>query len=334
MIRVIKYILISMVIFLFISPPVPAFAQSDSNENNMAFVVYSKTNFYGINVGSSSQELRFRYKQQNRQSVLFIDLFDENQFFTIGAYNNKGLLILVLDNPDSQSKNRISPVVFEERFKKLLFESTNIPGPNAEGYSIAQWIIPNSTILFADNSGNSMVYYSTNNEFYLTEEDENPYLAITYLYPYINFEPDFEYKSLGINHTDLLSEINKFDESFTVDFGIDILTMFQPTIDTPTSILISPHNNLVYVSSGKGTEQIWKFDINGGTVETFAGYDKNHKANIPKLGITTSDLRILNFSNENLTQGIIAIAIAILLIITISVIVFLPRISREIDSNQ
>ncbi len=103
------------------------------------------------------------------------------------------------------------------------------------------------------------------------------------------------------------------------------MTEFQPLNNSLTSVVISPDDNQVYVSLNKNADEVWRLDINGGTVETHTGFDKNHKANIPKLGITSSDLKILNFSNEDLTRGIISIAIVILFIILISIVLYLPR---------
>jgi WD40 repeat protein len=123
----------------------------------------------------------------------------------------------------------------------------------------------------------------------------------------------------------LMDTINEFDENFSEVFGLEILTEFQPLNNSLTSVVISPDDNQVYVSLNKNADEVWRLDINGGTVETHTGFDKNHKANIPKLGITSSDLKILNFSNEDLTRGIISIAIVILFIILISIVLYLPR---------
>jgi hypothetical protein len=156
-------------------------------------------------------------------------------------------------------------------------------------------------------------------------DNELPYLAVTYHYPYDEFNNNLNNGEQDIFHTQLMDELNKTDENFSEEFGLKILTEFQPTNDTLTSILISPNDNQVFVSLDKNANEVWRFDIYGGTVETHSGFDQNHKANIPKLGITSSDLKILNFSNEDLTRGIIAISIVILLIIIISIIVYLPR---------
>jgi hypothetical protein len=303
-------------------------AQSAELDNNFGFVVYTQNIYYGFNTGSSENELRFRYTQQNRQNVLFIDLFEENQFFTIGAYNNKGLFILLLDHPGSEVKNRLSPSEFVNKYRKLLFESSNVPDLNSDEFSLNNWVIPNSNLMIADKFGETIIINSDEFEFEFVQNDL-PYIGITYLFPYDQFHDLPDTLKQESNHSQLMSEIDKTDENFSLESGMEILMKFHPIGDTKTSVLISPSENQVFVSMDKTTGEIWKFDINGGTVETESGFDRNHKANIPKLGITSSDLIILNFSNENLTTGIINIAIAILLIILIPIIIFLPKLEKD-----
>ena len=313
-----------IIIIFFIIPPINIFAQTDEPSNNLSFVVNSEKTFYGFNAGSLNKELRFRFKQQNRQNFLFIDLFENNQFFTIGAYNNKGIFILIQDHPGSQQQNRLSPTEFEDHFSELLYGASTIPELTSEEYSMNKWIIPNSNLIFADKFGKTIIISSESDNYQLYENDL-PYLGITYRYPYDELINNLNNGGDDFLYTKLMDEINKTDENFSEEFGLKILTEFQPLNDTLTSILISPNNNQVYVSLDKNANEVWRFDINGGTVETHTGFDQNHKANIPKLGITSSDLKILNFSNEDLTKGIIAISIAILLIIIIPIVVYISR---------
>ncbi len=313
-----------IITFFLIIPPINIFAQSDEISNNLSFVVNSQKTYYGFNAGSLNKELRFRFQQQNRQNFLYVDLFENNQFYTIGAYNSKGIFILIQDHPGSLLQNRLSPTEFENHFSEILFGASTIPSLNSEEFSMNKWIIPNSNLIFADKFGNTISVYSDNDDYQLYENDL-PYLGITYRYPYDEFNNNLDNSGQNFLYTQLMDEINKTDENFSEEFGLKILTEFQPLNDTLISILISPNDNQVFVSLDKNANEVWRFDINGGTVETYTGFDQNHKANIPKLGITSSDLKILNFSNEDLTRGIIAISIAILLIIIISIIVYLPR---------
>jgi hypothetical protein len=287
-------------------------------------VVNSEKTFYGFNAGSLNKELRFRFNQQNRINFLFIDLFENNQFYTIGAYNNKGIFILIQDHPGSQQQNRLSPTEFEDHFSELLYGASTIPELTSEEYSMNKWIIPNSNLIFANKFGKTIIISSESDNYQLYENDL-PYLGITYRYPYDELNNILNNDGDDFLYTKLMDEINKTDENFSEEFGLKILTEFQPLNDSLTSILISPNNNQVYVSLDKNANEVWRFDINGGTIETHSGFDKNHKANIPKLGITSSDLKILNFSNEDLTKGIIAISIAILLIIIIPIVVYIFR---------
>ncbi len=318
--------------FFFLIPPENIFAQTDEKNNNLSFVVNSHKTYYGFNAGSSDQELRFRFSQQNRQNILFIDLFENNQFYTIGAYNSKGVFVLLQDHPGSLGQNRLSPSEFENHFLDFLIKSANLPDVNSEAFSMNNWIIPNSNLIFADKNGKTVIIYAESEDFQMIENDL-PYIGITYNYPYNVFNKDLDTIGQDSLQEQLMDSINKSDENFSEVFGLEILTEFQPLSSRLTAVMISPNDNQVYVSLNKNSDEVWRFDINGGTIETHTGFDKNHKANIPKLGITSSDLQILNFSNEDLTRGIIAIATAILFIIIISIAVYFPR-NKEIQQEN
>jgi hypothetical protein len=330
---IIKYlstILLSLFILIVSNNTIQA--QSEKIDNNLSFVVYSNDVFYGINAGSGNQELRFRFDQQNNQSVLFIDVYDENQFFTIGAYNSRGILIYIQDHPESTHQNRLLPEDFNFRFGKLLFESSNIYDLEFENIDSNNWYLPDSNIVIADTSGNMILLHTHDDQVEIIPR-ELPYFGVTYLYPFSEFNNNLN-NDIDPIHDQLLIQLDSTDENFTFESGFDILTNFYPTNDQLTSILISPRDNQVYVSMDQNAEEIWRLDINGGTVETHAGFDQNHKANIPKLGITTSDLIILNFSNENLTIGIISIAILILLIIIIPTVIHIPKLNHKSQEIQ
>jgi hypothetical protein len=314
------------VIFLLI-PKNNLHAQTGQGENDLSFVVNSNQIFYGINAGSNNKELRFRYKQQNKQNVLYFDIYEENQFFTFGAYNSSGVFILIQDHPGSNSQNHLTPDDFDNQFGKLLFDSSSVYDLEFENIDGNTILVPESNLLISDASGNLVVLHTFKDTVELIQSNL-PYYGATYWYPYIEFQPDSSLNIEATNHSNLMDAIDKLDENFSIESGFEVLTQFYPEDDRLTSIMISPNNNQVYVSLDSDAEEIWRFDINGGTVETHLGFEQNHKANIPKLGITTSDLVILNFSNEDLTVGIISIAIGILLIIIISTIIILPKLEK------
>ncbi len=302
-------------------------AQTNQGENDLSFVVNSNQIFYGINAGSGNKELRFRFKQQNKLSVIYFDIYEENQFFTFGAYNSSGVFILIQDHPGTKSQNYLSPEEFDNQFGKLLFDSSNVYDLEFEKIDDDIILVPESNLIISDASGNLVVLHTFDNSVELIQSNL-PYYAVTFWYPYSEFQSDSYLDSEATIHPKLMEAIDKLDENFSIESGFEILTQFYPVNDRLTSIMISPNNNQVYVSLDEDAEEIWRFDINGGTVETHLGFEQNHKANIPKLGITTSDLVILNFSNEDLTVGIISIAIGILFIIIIPIIIIFPKLAK------
>lgn len=323
--KILSTIFFSLIFFLI--PQRDFQAQSLPVENNFGFVVFSNETYYGFNAGSGNEELRFRFSQQNKQNIIYFDLFEDNQFFTFGAYNSSGIFVLIQDHPGSNGNNRLLPADFDNHFRKLLIESSSVFELELENIDKNSWYIPESNILVADTSGNVILLH-THDDAVEILRSELPYFCVTYYFPYLEINSKSSDKIVGNIQPQLMSEIDKLDENFSIESGFEILTQFYPRNDRSTSIMISPKENQVYVSLDQNAEEIWRFDINGGTIETHAGFEQNHKANIPKLGITTSDLIILNFSNENLTVGIISIAIVILLIILIPTIVLMPKLNQ------
>lgn len=322
----ISTILFSLILLLLISNEKTQ-AQSIQGENDLSFVVFTNNVFYGVNAGSGNTELRFRFKKQNNQNIFYFDKYVDNQFYTFGAYTRNGIFIFIQDHPETNTLQYLTPEEFDLQFHSLLFESSDIYGLEIENIDSITFLVPDSNILIADKEGNLAILHKNNDSFELIHNDL-PYYAVTYFHPYLERNPNQSVQNNSINHNTLMNMIDTLDESFSVDSGLDVLKNFYPTNDRVTSILISPQDNQLYVSLDKEATEIWRFDINGGTVETHFGFDQNHKANIPKLGITTNDLVILNFSNEDLTVGIIAIAIGILLIVIIPTIIFLPKLDK------
>lgn len=313
-------------LLFFLIPANISKAQSDLGENDLSFIVNSNNIFYGVNAGTGNKELRFRYKQQNRQNVIFFDRYEVNQFVTFGAYTSSGVFILIQDHIGTNPQDYPSAEEFETLFGSILFNSSSIFDLEIENIDNTLKI-PDSNVIISDSSGDFVILHVSNNVIELIQNDL-PYYAITFMHPYVEFHSNFINGEGTVNQSDLMDAIDKLDESFSIESGFEVLTQFYPANDRLTSIMISPNNNQLYVSLDKDAEAIWRFDINGGTVETHRGFDQNHKANIPKLGITTSDLLILNFSNEDLTVGIISIAIGILLIIIIPTIIILPKLEK------
>jgi len=302
-------------------------AQTVQGVNDLSFVVFTKDVFYGANAGSGNVELRFRFRKQNNQNIIYFDKYVDNQFFTFGAYTRNGIFIFIQDHPDTNIQKYLTSDEFEIQFHSLLFDSSDIFGLEIENIDANTFLVPDSNILIADKFGNLAILHKNNNSIELIHNDQ-PYYAVTFFHPYVEHNPNQPIQENAISHSALMDTIDTLDESFSVDSGFDVLKYFYPDNDRVTSILISPQDNQLYVSLDKDASEIWRFDINGGTVETHFGFDQNHKANIPKLGITTNDLFILNFSNEDLTVGIIAISIGILLIIIIPTIIILPKLDR------
>ena len=146
-------------------------AQTNPGENDLSFVVNSNQIFYGINAGSGNKELRFRFEQQNKLSVIYFDIYEENQFFTFGAYNSSGVFILIQDHPGTNFQNHLSPEEFDNQFGKLLFDSSNVYDLEFEKIDDDTILVPESNLIISDASGNLVVLHTFDNSVELIQVD-------------------------------------------------------------------------------------------------------------------------------------------------------------------
>jgi hypothetical protein len=117
--------------------------------------------------------------------------------------------------------------------------------------------------------------------------------------------------------------------NFSVMNGFNALGAASIISNQVTSIVLEPNKNMIYIAFDKDYEKLWMINLDGLTIETYSGFDKYHKGNVPKIGITSNDLRILNFSNEGLMKGVVLGAISIFIILLIPEIFALISLLRK-----
>lgn len=307
--------IINIPLLFFLLLPSNLFSPQSISDNNpeLCFVVYSKNAFYGLNLDNSAGEIRFRIETQNQHRVLFIDQFKSDAYQTIAAVNDQGTFISYFFFDDQISV--ISPTNFTEIFGSLLFDQISIP--SAENFDLLtnSFLINNSSQVFADENQKGYIIETINGN---SEILENQYPSFvnsglnlkSQLNGSINdFYHPFQQKKR------VETEINYRISEFSIQDGFVVLEKAQPQQNIIASVVFDPENNLIYLAFDKDFSKIWLINLDGETIETFSGFERYHKGNIPEIGITANDLRILNFSNEGLMVRIIIGAIGILIII-------------------
>jgi hypothetical protein len=99
--------------------------------------------------------------------------------------------------------------------------------------------------------------------------------------------------------------------------------------DDSVSLIAFPNQNQIYITINNDPTKIWMINLDGGTIETYEGFEQLHKGNLTAIGITSKDLFILNFSNESLMIGIILAASVILMIIGLSVFILIRKRAKN-----
>lgn len=314
-----KYVNIPL-LFIFFLPSNFFIPQTISDNNpEICFVVYSKNAFYGLNLDNSVGEIRFRIETQNQHRVLFIDQFKSDAYQTVAAINDQGTFISYFFFDDQISQ--ISPTNFTEVFGSLLFDQISIPSAENIHLLSNSLLIDNSSQVFADENQKGYIVRTINGNSEVLE-NKNPSLinnGLNLTTPSSGSINDFYHPYQQKKRVS--SEINKRISEFSIQDGFVVLESAQPQQDMIASVVFDPENNLIYLAFDKDFSKIWLINLDGETIETFSGFERYHKGNIPNIGITANDLRILNFSNEGLMVRIIIGAIGILIIILATILV-------------
>ena len=307
-------------LFIFFLPSNFFIPQTISDNNpELCFVVYSKNAVYGLNLDNSVGEIRFRIETQNQHRVLFIDQFKSDAYQTVAAINDQGTFISYFFFDDQISQ--ISPTNFTEIFGLLLFDQISIPSAENIHLLSNSLLIDNSSQVFADENQKGYIIRTINGNSEVLE-NKNPSLINNGL----NLTTPSSGSINGFYHPyqqkkRVASEINKRISEFSIQDGFVVLESAQSQQDMIASVVFDPENNLIYLAFDKDFSKIWLINLDGETIETFSGFERYHKGNIPNIGITANDLRILNFSNEGLMVRIIIGAIGILIIILATILV-------------
>jgi len=314
-------IFVNIPLLFFFLLPSNFFIPQSINDNNpeLCFVVYSKNSLYGLNLDNSFGEIRFRIETQNQRRVLFIDQFKSDAYQTVAAMNDQGTFISYFFFDDQISQ--ISPTNFTEIFGSLLFDQISIPSAENINLLSKSFLINNSSQVFADENQKGYIIRTINGNSEILEIQNHSL---------VNNGLDLTTQSNGLlndfyhpfqQKKRVETEINKRISEFSIQDGFVVLENAQPQQDMIASVVFDPENNFIYLAFDKDFSRIWLINLDGETIETFSGFERYHKGNIPKIGITANDLRILNFSNEGLMVRIIIGAIGILIIILATIFV-------------
>lgn len=334
MIRKLATSLITAIIVFFISSSSQVFAQSGTIPPvEVAFVAFGEEPIYGLILNSSIGEVRFRIDRESQERILYIEVFENGQFITVAGMNNSGVLLVTQELLDAENQPQTSPyflALFQEEFIQ-----TNLP-LRTNANNAKTWFdeydhkneLVNSHQLIADKTNSASIINFENNQI-LTSNPKNNFIILQPIQNGLsqlqNNFPKIKQEIIAQRNY-LQTELVNLTEEISVEKGLTILNNASLTDGRDiVTVSIRPSKNEFYITLDGDNEKIWMINLDGKTVETVTGFDQYHKGNIPSLGITSTDLRIINFSNERLMDSIIVLSLFILLILIISSVIFFFR---------
>ncbi len=294
------------------------------------FVFFGDTSFYGLNLNTAPGEVRFRIIKSGAYRLFLIESDQDNETITLAGINNLGRFIAgqtILDKSHSDIDS-----AYNNSFILNFLTNDNIT-------DIKQWLNTQENInrlsgkkfimsLLPSKAGLVEISQSTY-DYYQAENNFEILLPISYQASENATSGNLnnpDYKAINQFLTlEILENIN--NPNLNTHFSMAHQVKINPS--ESVTLLISPTRNQIYITMNNDPTKIWMINLDGGTIETFQGFEQLHKGNLPVIGITSKDLYILNFSNESLMLGIIFITSAILTIIGLTVFINLRKVEQN-----
>ncbi len=292
----------------------PVFAQS-IGETGLSFVAFSKNTYYGMNLDTSAAELRFRINEENKQRVLFIDTYTNDIYMTIAGINDQGVFVTYQNFFTTSNPVYLTPTDFVSQFGDLLYERSRVPDPKTLSLENSKIVIDHANQLFASELGKSFIIESSTGYPAIIEKQLDWQILSPLASSFSDNENIDDFYHPYKQKLRAEAEIRKYISDFSLLDGFRVLKAAQPRESQTASIIIDPGKNQIYIVLDKDFAKIWMINLDGATIETYSGIDKYHKGNMPEIGLTSNDLRILNFSNESLMDGVILWGVVIIVII-------------------
>lgn len=317
------FLILFIGIFLPFSQPNTAI-QNDpiilNDQIESAFVFFGDKPFYGLNINTTPGEVRFNIVKSGAYRLFLIESDQGDQTITLAGMNNAGRFIAgqtIIS--DSEPENNIA---YNNAFILNFLTNDNIT-------DIKQWLITQENI--NQLSGKKFILSAPSLKAGVVEITESTFdfypaeNGFQILLPLPNkilknkqTQDPIEQNYQAINRfltLEILENIN--NPNLNTHFSMAHQVKNNPS--DSISLIISPTQNEIFITMNNDPTKIWMINLDGGTIETYQGFEQLHKGNLPDIGITSKDLYILNFSNESLMVGIIFATSTILMIIGLTV---------------
>ncbi len=269
-----------------------------------SFAVYTQDVIYGMNFDFPVTEIKLVVNDTNETKSFAMMFKQGDSFLPTISMNDQGLFASTqMQYPSETGKSErseneffVSEIqLYMDRFKtveEVLSYLENKKLVHHNSYTLHN--------LITDPEGNAAILEvgEDQNEFVKIDDD---FIVMT------NFK-NSDYRNIphdsvtGVGadrYQKVYQHIIDNKENFDINTAFEGLKMTSQGGGGPTlcSMVFKPKENTVYVALSRNFDKIWKIAIEEKTIETFQGFSKNIKLQIPNSGVLASDLINSNFKN-------------------------------------
>lgn len=275
------------------------------------YAVYSDTVYYGMNFDYPDVPISFNISYDNSGIKFFhMDFKEEDTYIMTVGMNDKGRFAScqMLYN----GGNLVSTIKENEIGVGDVFLGSLCSNPSFD--EIIDYLSDHRLVdlyrnlhtLIADPSGKAMVLEAGKENNLISDIGDKQFIVMT---NFLNssIKDDDKKDVSGVGSDRYLTAYNYIQEnidSFDYDKAFNVLesTVQTSTYPTQSSMVFLPEKLEIYIALNRNFNKIWKVDIEKGTIESFAGFDKDYCYNIDNGSIMMGNLTNPSDDEKNIAS--------------------------------
>lgn len=300
-----KIVLFIMIFFTVLSNTIPIYAST-------SFAVYSDKILYGMNFDFPETDMIFNVSEKDNIKTFSMVYFQTKSYVPTAALNEKGLFASWhMQYPAEPGKIKLGKdemYIFD--MGNLIRNTDSVDGvlKSVDNKRLVHQDYITLHELFADIKGNALIAE--------VGKDKNEYVPIDGNFIVMSDFKNSDFRNTAYNKidgkgADRYQEVYKYildnKQSFNIDKafeGLKISMQEDGGYRTQCSMVFDPAEKNVYISLDQDINKLWKVSISDNTLETYKGFDKNIKINIPKTGVAAEYMKRGDYSKyQNGAEG-------------------------------
>lgn len=286
-----------MIFFIMLSNTISAYAST-------SFAVYSDKILYGMNFDFPETDMNFIVSEENNIKTFSMVYYQTKSYVPTVALNEKGLFTSwQMQYPVEPGKIKLG------KDEMYIYDMGNLIR-NADSVDGVLKSVENKRLIHQDNITLHELFADIKGNALIAEvgKDKNEYVPIdgNFIVMADFKNSDFRnvaYDKINGKGADRYQKVYKYildnKQSFNIDKafeGLKIATQEDGSYRTQCSMVFDPAEKNVYISLDQDFNKLWKVSISDNTLETYKGFDKNVKINIPKNGVAAEYMKRGDYS--------------------------------------